>query len=100
MAAQTILEVCPNPNPEMKRIYKHEIEQRSEPKTSSAARGGAIVAAFNIAGKMDADESVVNWLAAHNLPPLVVTGEFSKKCSGAQPDVALATSPPTGKGLA
>ena len=83
------VQVFPNPHGEMQKVYRAELEAAAKKKrdseptpdpsspTSPSKKGPAGVANFfGKAAKVEADQSVIMWLASHGLSPLCATGEY------------------------
>jgi hypothetical protein len=93
--------LCPNPNPAMKKAFKAELEARAQKKRSSLSADAScsssspkapntgIMTAFGKAGRKEADQAILNWLASSGLPPYAVEGFYFKdmlqKTRGAGP---------------
>jgi hypothetical protein len=79
---------CPTPNPAMREWYKKELSEGSPTKRpSSTAEGssvgsppkpGSIAHSFGAASKVEADQSIVSWLAWAKLPPYITASPYFK----------------------
>jgi hypothetical protein len=76
--------LCPNPNPVIKKAFKAELEACAQKKRSSLSADAScsssspkapntgIMTAFGKAGRKEADQAILNWLASSGLPPYAV----------------------------
>jgi hypothetical protein len=76
--------VCRNPHPAMRDRFRKELSDKkraAEDVTSescSSSGPGALENAFGGSARLEADESIVNWLAFSKLPPNVTSSSFFK----------------------
>ena len=103
--------LCPNPNPAMKKVFKAELEARAQKKrssltaddsyssSSSKAPNTGIMAAFGKAGRKEADQAILNWLASSGLPPYAVEGFYFKDMLKKTRDAGPTYQPPDRRSL-
>jgi hypothetical protein len=79
------ISLCPNPNPEMQKLFAEELAKPSSKKRDSGPSSSSpkmsrdsIVGAFGKVGRTEADQAILSWLAAHSLSPCVVQGSLFK----------------------
>ena len=78
--------LCPNPSPAIQKAFKTELEALAQNKRSSLSADAAfpfpssspkapntgIMTAHGKAGRKEADQAIINWLASRSRPPYAV----------------------------